>query len=652
MAYSKQSWSNDPSAASPISAERLNHIEEGIYQNSSELAAKAKQSDLDIANTNISTNTTNISTHTTQITALSNGAPKAVSTVAEMIDNTKNYVYTGVEEGYTAGNWYYRNGTAWVSGGVYQATSIGDGGVTKNKYADDSIYLSKVSYLETDSNNLLEILDKNTVYNGITIIANRDTGYISISGTATSALFGYSFSMPISLSNGIAYTLGVDVEFVSLSGECVVGMMDATQGNIGGFGITSSGTKTGAITLSADKPNSTMYIYISEGTTINIKILPILVIGSSITDYVSKYRKTMNTEFDGTKKILSGSNDDKTLKNVITIKNSLITNKTQIVAGTVTIDTLVGTVVFAGAHFSYGQGYVKLNTTFNFTYNPDFINYFLYDFETQSIYAITDVSGVNTFGHVKGLNQMLLFGLYHNQITDCFTTFGFTINGKSPINNTVNHFNDMYFKSFKMNFMGDSITYGTGATKTFCQIISEDLDCTVNNYGVWGSALSHSTSGVLSFYERYQSMSDDADIIAVMGGTNDYWQNLPLGIYGDATATTIYGALDTLMIGLKTKYVGKFLYFVTPPHGYISGDFTEDTRSQCGSFNDICDAIKKVARRYGIPVLDVYSESGLCARINANNNEYYSDGVHLNDNGHLVMAEMHKNFIKNNYNKY
>lgn len=47
------------------------------------------------------------------------GAPATASTVAEMTDTSKIYIYTGNEPGYTAGNWYYWDGTAWVSGGAY-----------------------------------------------------------------------------------------------------------------------------------------------------------------------------------------------------------------------------------------------------------------------------------------------------------------------------------------------------------------------------------------------------------------------------------------------------------------------------------------------------------------------------------------------------
>ena len=41
-----------------------------------------------------------------------------------MTDTTKIYVYTGSETGYTNGDWYYYNGSAWVSGGVYNAVAF------------------------------------------------------------------------------------------------------------------------------------------------------------------------------------------------------------------------------------------------------------------------------------------------------------------------------------------------------------------------------------------------------------------------------------------------------------------------------------------------------------------------------------------------
>lgn len=52
------------------------------------------------------------------------GSPLMASTAAQMSDNDKIYVYTGSESGYTAGHWYYWNGSAWSDGGVYNSVAL------------------------------------------------------------------------------------------------------------------------------------------------------------------------------------------------------------------------------------------------------------------------------------------------------------------------------------------------------------------------------------------------------------------------------------------------------------------------------------------------------------------------------------------------
>lgn len=87
--------------------------------------------------TRVTTNATGITNEATaranadtalgnRITALQGavGSPLVAATAAAMTDITKIYVYTGSESGYTNGNWYYYNGSAWTSGGVYNATAI------------------------------------------------------------------------------------------------------------------------------------------------------------------------------------------------------------------------------------------------------------------------------------------------------------------------------------------------------------------------------------------------------------------------------------------------------------------------------------------------------------------------------------------------
>lgn len=52
------------------------------------------------------------------------GSPLTAATAAAMTDQSRVYVYTGSETGYTAGHWYYYNGTTWTDGGVYNAIAV------------------------------------------------------------------------------------------------------------------------------------------------------------------------------------------------------------------------------------------------------------------------------------------------------------------------------------------------------------------------------------------------------------------------------------------------------------------------------------------------------------------------------------------------
>ena len=72
-----------------------------------------------------------------QINGLASGSPIPVSSTSQMTDTSKVYVLT------TDGDWYYYNGTAWVSGGTYQSTGIGDGDVSLDSfdgYLSDNLF--------------------------------------------------------------------------------------------------------------------------------------------------------------------------------------------------------------------------------------------------------------------------------------------------------------------------------------------------------------------------------------------------------------------------------------------------------------------------------------------------------------------------------
>lgn len=52
------------------------------------------------------------------------GSPLVAATAAEMTNGSRVYVYVGNETGYTAGHWYYSDGSQWNDGGVYQSAGV------------------------------------------------------------------------------------------------------------------------------------------------------------------------------------------------------------------------------------------------------------------------------------------------------------------------------------------------------------------------------------------------------------------------------------------------------------------------------------------------------------------------------------------------
>lgn len=96
------------------------------------------------------------------------GAPYIATTVAGMTDKTRVYVYQGSESGYTSGNWYYWNGSAWTSGGTYNSAAVDtDKTLTQSdKPADSAVVGQEIGSLKESigdvtqidkSSNILEI---------------------------------------------------------------------------------------------------------------------------------------------------------------------------------------------------------------------------------------------------------------------------------------------------------------------------------------------------------------------------------------------------------------------------------------------------------------------------------------------------------------
>jgi lysophospholipase L1-like esterase len=235
--------------------------------------------------------------------------------------------------------------------------------------------------------------------------------------------------------------------------------------------------------------------------------------------------------------------------------------------------------------------------------------------------------------------------LANASLTQCNSDGIVSITGGNVLRDYIGSVYSQYWGK-KANFMGDSITYGTYTptghaspdgfvTNPYPTLVGNKLGITtVRNYAHSGTSIS-STSSInpaLAMSAIYSTMDDDADLICVMGGTNDYGTNVGLGTIADTTDISFYGALDVLCNGLITKYKGKKIVFISPHHGLV-----ETTNSAGATLAQYRQAIFDVCEKYGIPVIDGFALGITCANTTIKDT-YVNDGLHPNIEGHKVVA--------------
>ncbi len=211
----------------------------------------------------------------------------------------------------------------------------------------------------------------------------------------------------------------------------------------------------------------------------------------------------------------------------------------------------------------------------------------------------------------------------------------------------------MDIKGKKIVFLGDSITEGVGTSKEeagYCNVLLKEAELGgIVNYGIGGTRIANQQKveisvDTLSFCQRYQEMDDDADVVVVFGGTNDYGHgDAPFGGFEDRTPDTFYGGCHYLMKALCEKYPGKPIVIMTPMHR-SEGYNLKPGRQQ--NLRDYVHAIKEVAEYYSLPVLDLFAELGICPDIQVQKELFCPDGLHPNDAGNLKIAEKLRKFLE------
>lgn len=203
----------------------------------------------------------------------------------------------------------------------------------------------------------------------------------------------------------------------------------------------------------------------------------------------------------------------------------------------------------------------------------------------------------------------------------------------------------MELKNKIINFLGDSITEGCGTTgreKVFHQLIKESHGLKhAYNYGVGGTRIARQvvpandvTIYDLTFEIRAETMDRNADAVVVFGGTNDYGHgDAPFGSIDSDDIYTFCGAVNSLIKRLKNDFPKAKIVFMTPIHRLNE---TNPSEPDSKILSDYAEAIVEICRKHDVAVIDLFNINPL----DPANADFVPDGLHPNDNGHKVLAQV------------
>lgn len=209
----------------------------------------------------------------------------------------------------------------------------------------------------------------------------------------------------------------------------------------------------------------------------------------------------------------------------------------------------------------------------------------------------------------------------------------------------------------KINFLGDSITAGAGASSEsnrYVNLVGTLLGCDARNYGKGGTRIAKQRipSECLDYDEdflvRSVTMDDDADWVFVFGGTNDYGHgDAEFGDVDGKDAYTFCGAVNSLIDALSARYGKEKLCFILPLHRYNEDNpYGEGNKAKAmGPLSAYVARLKEILAKQQIETL-AFEEEFSVPESNLGEDGLTVDGLHPNDVGHRIIAEKICGYIR------
>lgn len=210
----------------------------------------------------------------------------------------------------------------------------------------------------------------------------------------------------------------------------------------------------------------------------------------------------------------------------------------------------------------------------------------------------------------------------------------------------------MELKGKKVVFLGDSITEGCGISSDaflYWRQFGKLTGAEVFADGIGGSRITpqrfpnpEEPRLERYFASRVDALPDEADIVVVFGGTNDFGTgDAALGTIADRTNDTFYGACHLLVQKLYEKYPNATIVLMTPLHRLSEDEvlYNELGVRRVGPLSVYVKALREIAEFYGLPVVDLFANCKIQPRVGSLRQMYMPDGLHPNDAGSALVAE-------------
>ncbi|WP_214807640.1 SGNH/GDSL hydrolase family protein [Exiguobacterium sp. s102] len=517
------------------------------------------------------------------------------------------------------GKWYYWSGTAWAPGGVYQATTL----------PEKSVSPEKTSFM-TPGKNLFDPVKADLPGK----LLNYNDGSVTTNNADHIATSDY-----LALTPGQVYVINKKYN---------IAFYDANKAFLTAEKIAVTKEAGTNFTM----PATARYIRLSfagYSTNTNVANEAQIETGTVSTTFEA-FRYTLNTDNISnisTTQIKDGAITVPKADFFVPGKNKY--DKSKALDGFL-INGTTGTFQAWASHSMSDWIPLKPSTTYAINGR---MNYALYDSNKtyitgqNSVFVSTFTTTSNTafirfsLDTVTYPNIKNTFQLEEGTLPTLYTPFNLVLDPlRMSLPETVNE----KFKTLKWNVLGDSITEANkyqlfaGARLGFS---------VVRSYGIGGTKLADTSgSDANAMVNRYVNMDNDADVITVMGGTNDWGQSVvisnPANKYDKSTLT---GAIRTIIEGLIAKYPGKYIVWATLPQRN-NQTFPSGVNANGNTTAEYAEAIKSVCREYAIPCIDVHNESGINKLNMDTNGSLMPDKVHPSDAGHKRIAALYMDMFQ------